>query len=324
MDGNVVLLLLVVAIVVFLLYTRNRPPKTPAAVELTRLLGIVPCMSGAQFEVFVAKIMRGLGYRATVLGGSGDQGVDVIATAGKERLAIQCKNYAKPVGNKPVQEVYAGARHHRCTAALVVAPEGFTKGAVELARSVGVSLRDAQDLREWIRQQDLRGWIRQLDAKGRAKNAREDNKKEVTLASKRSGTVDLDARSTRNTEGRMTERNMEKHTLTVGSARLGETVRFTAEVLGTTHVNGGAGGDLDVTFYQLPDHTYRVLMETEEASMLLPSNMSEVHHRGEPAEYGSYTLEEINAHDLYGPALEALMKVRTEGESRKNTVRGLD
>jgi len=301
--------------VVFLLYTRNRPPKTPAAVELTRLLGIVPCMSGAQFEVFVAKIMMGLGYRATVLGGSGDQGVDVIATAGKERLAIQCKNYAKPVGNKPVQEVYAGARHHRCTAALVVAPEGFTKGAVELARSVGVSLRDAQD---------LRGWLRQIDAKERAKNAREDNKKEVTLASERSGTVDLDARSTRNTEGRMTESNMEKHTLTVGSARLGETVRFTAEVLGTTHVNGGAGGDLDVTFYQLPDHTYRVLMETEDATMLEPSNMSEALPIGEPAEYGSYTLEEINAHDLYGPALEALMKVRAEGETRKNTVRDLD
>ena len=314
MDGNVVLLLLVVAIVVFLLYTRNRPPKTPAAVELTRRLGTVRYMSGAQFEVFVAKIMRGLGYRATVLGSSGDHGVDVIATAGKERLAIQCKNYAKPVGNKPVQEVYAGARHHRCTAAWVVAPEGFTKGAVELARSVGVSLSDAQALREWIRK---------IDAKERAKNAREDNKKEVTLASKRSGTVDLDARSTRNTEGRMTERNMEKHTLTVGSARLGETVRFTAEVLGTTHVESEGGG-LDLTFYQLPDHTYRVLMESEGTNMLLPSNMSEALPSGKPAEYGSYTLEEIHAHDLYGPALEALMKVRTEGESRKNTVRDLD
>jgi restriction system protein len=159
LDGNVVLLLVIVAIVVFLLYTRNRPLKTPAAVELTRRLGTVRYMSGAQFEGFVAEIMRGLGYRATVLGGSGDQGVDVIATAGKERLAIQCKNYAKPVGNKPVQEVYAGARHHRCTAAWVVAPEGFTKGAVELARSVGVSLCDAQA---------LRGWIRQIDAKERA------------------------------------------------------------------------------------------------------------------------------------------------------------
>jgi hypothetical protein len=273
-------------------------------------------MSGAQFEVFVAKIMRGLGYRATVLGGSGDQGVDVIATAGKERIAIQCKNYAKPVGNKPVQEVYAGARHHRCTAAWVVAPEGFTKGAVDLARSVGVSLHDAQA---------LRGWIRQIDAKERAKNAREDNKKEVTLASERSGTVDLDARSTRNTEGRMTGSNMEKHTVYVGSARIGETVRFTAEVLGTTHVESEGGG-LDLTFYQLPDHTYRVLMtmESEGTSMLEPSNMSETLPIGEPAEYGSYTLEEIHAHDLYGPALEALMKARAEGETRKNTVRDLD
>jgi hypothetical protein len=277
---------------------------------------MVRYMSGPQFEGFVAEIMRGLGYRATVLGGSGDQGVDVIATAGKERIAIQCKNYAKPVGNKPVQEVYAGARHHRCTAAWVVAPEGFTKGAVDLARSVGVSLHDAQA---------LRGWIRQIDAKERAKNAREDNKKEVTLASERSGTVDLDARSTRNTEGRMTESNMEKHTLTVGSARMGETVRFTAEVLGTTHVESEGGG-LDLTFYQLPDHTYRVLMtmESEGTSMLEPSNMSETLPIGEPAEYGSYTLEEIHAHDLYGPALEALMKARAEGETRKNTVRDLD
>ncbi len=121
----------------------------------------------------------------------------------------------------------------------------------------------------------------------------------------------------------MTESNMEKHTLTVGSARLGETVRFTAEVLGTTHVESEGGG-LDLTFYQLPDHTYRVLMESEGTNMLLPSNMSEALPIGEPAEYGSYTLEEIHAHDLYGPALEALMKVRAEGETRKNTVRDLD
>ena len=77
--------------------------------------------------------------------------MDVIATRGSERIAVQCKNHAKPVGNKPVQEVYAGAQHHRCTAAWVVAPEGFTKGAVDLARSVAVSLHDAQALRGWIR-----------------------------------------------------------------------------------------------------------------------------------------------------------------------------
>jgi HJR/Mrr/RecB family endonuclease len=69
-------------------------PRSPTAVELTRRLETVRYMSGPQLERFVADVLRGLGYRTTVLGDSGDQGVDVVATAGNERLAIQCKNYA--------------------------------------------------------------------------------------------------------------------------------------------------------------------------------------------------------------------------------------
>lgn len=64
------------------------------------------------------------------------------------------KNYARAVGNKPVQEVYAGARHHGCDHAWVVAPAGFTKGAFELASSVGVSLFDAGSVHTWISEVD--------------------------------------------------------------------------------------------------------------------------------------------------------------------------
>ena len=39
-----------------------------------------------------------------------------------ERVAVQCKNYGKAVGNKPIQEVYAGSRFHGCNDAWVVAP----------------------------------------------------------------------------------------------------------------------------------------------------------------------------------------------------------
>jgi hypothetical protein len=265
-------------------------------------------MSGAQFELFVADLFRAMGHNASLLGGTGDQGVDVIVAYQGQHVAVQCKNYEKAVGNKPVQEVYAGSRYHGCNSAWVVAPAGFTKGAVELAQRVGVTLYDAQAIRTWIRR---------IDEKERDRGERKP-------APRIRRTVDLDQAGTGRKEDRAMESNMEKHTLTVGSARLGETVRFTAEVLGTTHVNGGAGGGLDLTFYQLPDHTYRVLMESEGTNMLLPSNMSEALPIGEPAEYGNYTLEEIHAHDLYGPALEALMKVRAEGESRKNTVRDLD
>lgn len=104
-------------------------------------------MSGAQFEIFVADLFRAMGHKATVMAKSGDQGVDVIADYSGERVAVQCKNYKKRVGNKPVQEVYAGAKHHGCSQAWVIAPRGHTKGAFELARSVGVSLFDESTIR---------------------------------------------------------------------------------------------------------------------------------------------------------------------------------
>ena len=71
-----------------------------------------------------------------------------------ERVAVQCKNHSRPVGNRPVQEVYAGARHHRCVEAWVVAPAGYTRGAIDLAKSTGVSLYDADTIRQWIRKVD--------------------------------------------------------------------------------------------------------------------------------------------------------------------------
>jgi restriction system protein len=156
-EALVGLAILVVIIVLIARGERTRKPSSATAAALSQRLASVRHMSGTQFEHFVAEAMRRLGYSVQVLGGSGDQGVDLIATrGGGERLAIQCKQYARPVGNKPVQEVFAGAKHHRCTAAWVVAPEGFTRGAVELARSVGVALYDAHSLRAWIRQIDER------------------------------------------------------------------------------------------------------------------------------------------------------------------------
>lgn len=307
-------LLVVFVVVALVLYARNRRafgPKPPATLELTRQLSTVRYMSGAQFEMFVANVMKGLGYRATVLGGSGDQGVDVIAAAGNEKIAIQCKNYRKPVGNKPVQEIYAGARHHGCTAAWVVAPEGFTKGAVELARSVGVSLHNAQS---------LRGWIRQIDRRERKLANLEP--RTVDLDDLESHIVDLDESETKMQGG------MDKHTVQVGlkDGNVGETVSFTADLLGTAHINGGAdGGGLDYTFYRLPDGNFRVLVEGEGMAMLVPSNMEEAISRGQRNNYsyGRMTLAEMKAHSYdFGKVYETLME--NHPETIRNRVRDID
>ncbi|CAA9453527.1 MAG: hypothetical protein AVDCRST_MAG58-1088 [uncultured Rubrobacteraceae bacterium] len=148
--GGLLLIGVVVAVALVPWYLWNRL-TTPTAEELSLRFEAVRSMSGAQFEVFVADLFRAMGHRAVVLGGVGDQGVDVIVNRRGERVAVQCKNHKGPVGNNPVQEVFAGAQYHRCVEAWVVAPAGYTSGAIALARSTDVSLFDAHSVHKWIR-----------------------------------------------------------------------------------------------------------------------------------------------------------------------------
>ena len=282
-------------------------PRAPTGQQLAQRLENVRAMSGTQFELFVADLFSAMGHNARVLGGSGDQGVDVIVDYQGERVAVQCKNYSKAVGNKPVQEVYAGSRYHGCDSAWVVAPAGFTKGAVELARRVGVTLYDARALRTWIRRIDEKERVRQ-----------EGNPDNQTRR-----TVDLDAGNPGRKEDTTMESGMEKYTISVGSHDYGETVRFTANKLGTASVNGGSGGGgLDFTVYRLPDGTYRVLAESDGIRFLAPSNFLEVFGTDQPAEYGRWTYEEAEADETYGDMFTKFMSKHPAG--RKRLVRDLD
>ena len=108
--GGLFLMGSVVAALLVALHLWSRP-TTPTARELALRFEAVRSMSGAQFEVFTADVFRAMGHQAVVLGGAGDQGVDVIVNRRGERVAARCKNHEKPVGNRPVPEVFAGARH---------------------------------------------------------------------------------------------------------------------------------------------------------------------------------------------------------------------
>ncbi len=58
-----------------------------------------------QFEKLTALIFQRLGYRTRVIGGSGDQGIDVIAQRQEKRIFIQCKRVSK-VQPKQIREFY--------------------------------------------------------------------------------------------------------------------------------------------------------------------------------------------------------------------------
>lgn len=102
------------------------------------------CISdGHRFEHFVADVLSRNGYsNVVVTRGSGDFGVDITAEKGGDRIAIQCKRYSSPLGLSPIQEVYSGMAHYKCTKGMVVTNSTFTKSAYELAANTGVILID--------------------------------------------------------------------------------------------------------------------------------------------------------------------------------------
>ena len=104
-------------------------------------------MEGHEFEYFCAELLEKCGFEdVTVTRGSGDQGVDILAFKEDIKYAIQCKNYSAPLGNKSIQEVFAGKTFYHCHVGVVMTNSTFTKGAIELADSVGVILWDKHRL----------------------------------------------------------------------------------------------------------------------------------------------------------------------------------
>lgn len=103
-----------------------------------------------EFEAFVREVFEALGYQTSSIGKAGDQGVDVIASRDGVRWAIQCKGYAGNLGNKPIQEVFAGARIHNCHRWLVITTSGFTSGGREAAKGTQCVLIEGCDIPELI------------------------------------------------------------------------------------------------------------------------------------------------------------------------------
>lgn len=103
-------------------------------------------MDGYQYEKRCAKFLQENGFSdITVTPGSGDQGIDITARKDGKKYGIQCKYYEGTVGNKAVQEVYAGAAYYGCDIAMVITNSTFSKSAAELALRLNVILQENID-----------------------------------------------------------------------------------------------------------------------------------------------------------------------------------
>ena len=102
--------------------------------------------SGQEFEHFCAGELERGGWRVALTEATGDQGADLIAERGGERLVVQCKLLGRPVGNGAVQEVAAARAHRAASRALVVSNQRFTPRCGELAAATGVELAHWSEL----------------------------------------------------------------------------------------------------------------------------------------------------------------------------------
>lgn len=106
-------------------------------------------ISPDEYEQYCATVLEKNGWEARTTQKTGDQGVDIVAKRNGLTIAVQCKHYSQPVGNKAVQEAHSGKGFYGTDIAVVITNNDFTKSAKELAASLDVLLLHHSELNEF-------------------------------------------------------------------------------------------------------------------------------------------------------------------------------
>jgi hypothetical protein len=116
-------------------------------------LAAANAMSGTQFELYVADLMRITGGRDVVhTGGPGDGGADVLAVEPSGRpVAMQCKRQLSTVPVGVIRELAGTLAHeHPGRYGVLVTTALLTKPAAELASRAGITVIDRNGLAGWM------------------------------------------------------------------------------------------------------------------------------------------------------------------------------
>jgi HJR/Mrr/RecB family endonuclease len=143
-------------------------------------------LSPYEFEHFVAKLLREMGYSTKVTQKTGDYGVDIIARKNNDTYAVQCKRFQEGnlVGNRDIQMIL-GARHiinaNKC---IFVTTSKFTKQAIQQAKGCPIELWDKEILHNFVKKYLLDLEIKEIfnlmerEEKEKLKKEKEKAKKE--------------------------------------------------------------------------------------------------------------------------------------------------
>ncbi|OLB92579.1 MAG: hypothetical protein AUH25_00200 [Thaumarchaeota archaeon 13_1_40CM_38_12] len=101
-----------------------------------------------EFEELVGKLFAAKGYRVEVTQKSGDYGVDVLAKAGHDIVAIQVKHWKLPVGGPDVHKTLGSMLTFGANRAIVVTTSDFTNQAYEIQKNTPIELWNGERVRE--------------------------------------------------------------------------------------------------------------------------------------------------------------------------------
>ncbi|PEL13027.1 restriction endonuclease [Bacillus sp. AFS017336] len=118
--------------------------------KLNSNIDVIDQLSGIDFEIYVANLLRNLGYKDVKLTkATGDNGVDVLAIDKQgKKVAIQCKRMKNKVSNSAVQQVYTGKDAYKCHKAMVITNSFLTEPAYKLAKQLNVTVWSRKTLIE--------------------------------------------------------------------------------------------------------------------------------------------------------------------------------
>lgn len=100
-------------------------------------------MTPRQFEELVCEHYRKQGYKTEITPLSGDYGIDVFATKGKEKLAIQAKMYGsstRKINRQCVMELHGAKDYFDCTKAIIATDGTFLTDAIQVAEKLNIDI----------------------------------------------------------------------------------------------------------------------------------------------------------------------------------------
>lgn len=110
-------------------------------------------MSPFDFEHFVARLLKEMGYKTEVTKKTGDFGTDIIAKKGNKITAVQCKRHNEKnlVGNKLIQQLLGSMNFYHATQCIFVTTSYYTKPAIKQAENAPIELWDKDTFHKLVK-----------------------------------------------------------------------------------------------------------------------------------------------------------------------------